>query len=159
MSRRTAKELCEVIAASGLCEGEHVAGMNQEQISTLENKYAVRLPKAYKEWLAEFGASSSGIFYSVTFTYPQLEEAQRRAKKLASVDGFSLPESAIVFLIDDCSFCYFDATEGDDPPVYEFYENHTSATKIQDSFSDWLNWYVTGEAEQFKENVAKGSRL
>ncbi|MGG6297118.1 SMI1/KNR4 family protein [Leptolyngbya sp. AN02str] len=95
-----------------------------EEVQKLEDNLGLRLPAAYRELLLWIG-NGGFVFEGQYFRHYLIKGNRAMAIKLMQVLGLSesLPEDAIVFLHDqlDEYFYYICASEGDDPPVHEFY--------------------------------------
>lgn len=149
--KNTPEQLAKMIIDSGMAKQSDIHGLSEQQISQIQDLHKVSLPGAYKHFLRTMGNSSDSVFYSVSFVFPALEERRSWAYKLASQASLQLPSTAFVFLIDDALFFFFDTKEGDDPPVYRFIEGQ-QVNKIANSFSQWLNDYVSTEVELDMQN-------
>lgn len=114
-----------------------LVGLSESEITAIQEKHAIALPSAYREFLSLMGRDDGGLFSNIIL-FPGLEKYRQQAYDMASQHGFELPLSAYVFQIDDSGFRYFCLDEGDDPPVYEYIEGRKLAEKIDDRFSAWL---------------------
>lgn len=138
--------LAQKIVQSGMSPQNHIRGLTDDEIAEIENSFKLSFPGSYKEFLRTMGGSSDKVFYSVNFVFPGLAEQMSCPYELLAAANLQLPPSAFVFLIEDARFLFFDANEGEDPPVYEFIEAR-GIVKIADTFSLWLSDYVMKEIE------------
>jgi hypothetical protein len=118
----------------------------EEEVKALEEKLGRPLPSSYREFLLWMGKGvGKGTFmYGSDFfvwSWEQEQEMLELAREVLQDDQFpgELPEDAFVFFFHlSYTFCFFRLSEGEDPPVYLWFETYTEFKKINEHFSDWL---------------------
>ena len=131
----------------------------EEEVRRLGQQVGLSLPEAYKEFLLWMGHGAGGFLRGSDCFYKQLIPLQRWAVELMEEDGFTapLPADAFVFLMHQgYQFDFFRTGEGDDPPVYYYFEGakEGSITIVYPHFSELLLALVEMDAELL-EDVAK----
>jgi len=101
-------------------------GCTPAEIRLLAQHLDRTLPAAYAEFLAWAGHDAGDLFFldAEEYTYADIPEFQTVAQNDLTESGmtFSLPDDAIVIqLAFPLQFAFIRSSEGDDPPVYEFY--------------------------------------
>lgn len=123
-------------------------GLTEAQILDIEEKFNVKLPNAYKEFLTYFGANQRGTIRSYHMTYPQLLDVRSDAVLDTFADDRMIESDKIKFSNSDYFFAqwqgahyfFFDLSKTDiedDPPVYAYVSCYR-IDKSYDSFSEFL---------------------
>lgn len=116
-----------------------VVPCSETDVSILEERFSIKLPTAYREFLLWMGQHGGGFWVGHYGFYKELPDINvwARALVLEGNTDPQLPEDAFVFFWDVAqSFYFFRTNEGDDPPVY-FYmdpslENYLRRSTRQD---------------------------
>jgi hypothetical protein len=114
------------------------------EIEELEEWVGHCLPAAYREFLLWMGHSGGAFLQGSNCFYNDLESLQSDAKGLLEADRFSgeLPGAAFVFFYaQGYQFNFFHLCEGDDPPVFLYYEENpvrTYFSQIYTRFSEFI---------------------
>lgn len=144
-------ELRNLVLDSGLGNQENVIGMTGDEISQLEATIGKQLPAVYREFLKYMG-KSAGRLPADIITYPDLLKHMDLPLMLADDSGFDVPSNAVVFLIGDTEFAYFETGVSDDPPVFMYRQRNGNAEKVIDSLSGWMNDFFQIECELHIQN-------
>ncbi len=148
-------------------------GCTNAEIQELERQIGLAFPVAYREFLAWAGHDAGELFHpDEEYAYGDLLELQTIAQDIVQESGFRdpLPNDMIVIqLYWGMQFAFISASEGENPPVYEFLwvppemtvrfqSPETMITKTIKSplakpprlmkgvrFSQWIAEYVTGD--------------
>jgi hypothetical protein len=144
----------ELLVENGYCQRDELEGCTEQELETLEQRYDVTLPEAYKSCMRQIGKYAGGLLAGSHFAYPgirrQTEFAKQRAEKRET--DFEFSDDAFVFhALQGYMFDYFNAESEEDPPVYVFtkFEGEYGSRRRADSFSTWL----------FKEIERSSSRV
>jgi hypothetical protein len=113
------------------------------EISLLEQNTHLLLPGAYKEFLLTMGKGAGDLLVGSDVFYQQIGNLQESAKEMLSEDAFpqKLPADAFVFFMHQgYQFNFFCTSEGDDPPVYRYFEGKDRDTfpLIYPHFTEFL---------------------
>ncbi|MBS1956805.1 MAG: glycerate kinase [Cyanobacteria bacterium SZAS-4] len=148
--------LDDLIANGYAAEDERpMMACSEEDISELEQRFQVKLPRTYKEFLSTMGRGCGDFLTDSSWMYP-LELALNGAKSLISEfeTTFELLPTDFVFLYRDNFTLWFDTTDGgDDPPVFIFIESDPKPEKFFNSFSNWLTCVIEGEIRNRQERT------
>ncbi|MVT09939.1 SMI1/KNR4 family protein [Chitinophaga tropicalis] len=114
-------------------------GLNEDEITAVEQAFNVKLPLAYKEFLSVFGKKRGRILrnYGSEASYLARNKADAlKAFNNAKEKGFAITDSQLFFGVwQELAFYFFDCAEGnDDPPVYVFNDSG-KMEHYKDSFS------------------------
>jgi hypothetical protein len=115
----------------------------REEVSALEQKFHLSLPRAYKEFLLTMGKGAGGFLVGSKVFYHHVDWLQEVAVEMLTEDGFpqKLPEDAFVFFMHQgYQFNFFQTSAGDDPSVYRYLEETDAETflLIYSHFTDFL---------------------
>jgi hypothetical protein len=125
-----------------IAKPQEIKGCSDDEISTLEARYHLSLPKLYKEFLREMGHRAGSFYQGTDFFYESLFDLRESAEELLREDEsrFQLPDDAFVFFMHQgYQFMYFrTANRDDDPPVFNYLEGYSVPRQAYDSFSTFL---------------------
>lgn len=160
MNTKTPEQLAKILVEAGFTASEPITGCSDSDIEELEQRYNVKLPSAYTEFLRVMGRKAGNFLTDGSWLYP-LEYARQEA--LAHIEAeesdFILPSTEFVFLTRDNFFLSFDTTCGDDPPVRIFEDGSREPRHFFDSFSSWLTTCVENDAKnRIKYDQARQAR-
>ena len=119
-------------------------GLHTNEIQSIEQKFNVTLPVAYKQFLSYFGHDTGSLLNGYCMTYKELQENREDAIYELEFDDCRkdrvvLEEHYFFFAQwQGYSFLFFDCSiaEGN-PPVFLF--DTEKIVKYKDSFTDFLN--------------------
>jgi len=134
-------DLNSTLIAYGICESEEIKGCSEGEIAKLEESSGVRLPTKYKDFLKKIGNGAGGVFRGTDIFLSAIVGLNEEAAALLKENGedFSLPIDAFVFLMHQgYEFSYFCASEGENPPVYQYVEGGGPPVLTWQSFTDFL---------------------
>ena len=155
MQLKTPTELLPELIEAGFAErAKTFLGCTEEEISSLEAEFQLRLPEAYKAFLRAFGKQSGFFLDDCSYLYPALKAIKKEAEHMAQKLSFKLEPSWFVFLVRDEIFLYFDTNQGQDPPVWRFDEGTEKIELVFPSYSAWLNNIVEGDVAGMKRCYA-----
>jgi len=126
------------LRAAGLVESGTASGCTSAEIARIETSLELRLPAAYREFLAHLGKSAGAFLQGSDFACSQLVRVNHEARDLLRESGHSLPRTCLVFLMHQgYQFLYFHSGESDDPDVHRF-EEGGSPQPLRMSFTSWF---------------------
>ncbi|MFN3652310.1 MAG: SMI1/KNR4 family protein [Armatimonadota bacterium] len=126
-----------------------VAGCSAEEIARVEAVLGLRLPPAYRGFLAVMGKAAGPLYLGDTFLYPTEIDVREDAALLAERHGWTLPEDAVVFAMHGgWEFDFIRASEGDDPPVYHYVEGEPGPLRVCDHFTECISRAVEEQRER-----------
>jgi hypothetical protein len=115
----------EDVFKNGLAVCANMHGCSPEEIREVEGKFGVTLPAFYRCFLQKMGRRAGEFLVGSDVFYPQLLNLREYAEDLLRETrcSFSLGKEDFVFFVHQgYQFAYFRASDGDDPPVWYFYE-------------------------------------
>lgn len=125
-----------------ICKRGEVKGCSLEEVALLERSAGLSLPLQYREFLLGVGKGAGKFFHGTDIFLPALNGLKEEAVNLLkeNEEDFSLPKDAFVFSMHQgYEFSYFNTSEGDDPPVYQYVEGNGPPVLTWKSFSEFLN--------------------
>lgn len=138
----TVKTAKSKLLEGGLAAQDSFKGCTEEEIESLERRFALRLPQCYRDFLAVMGRAAGDFLVGTDYSFPKMLEFRKDAEGLlrTSQADFKLPPTAFVFMFHQgYTFLFFDCHDDpDDPPVFMFTEGEKEPRKVSDSFSAWL---------------------
>lgn len=126
-------------------------GCTDTEITELENLIGLNLPQQYKEFLRAVGKGAGKFLQGTDIFLSALTGLKSEANALLTEnsENFSLPDDAFVFSMHQgYEFTYFNTTEGDDPPVYQYVEGNGSPLLTWQSFSDFVKEAIENHTRQ-----------
>lgn len=123
--QHTIDEIAKVLIDRGVASERDIVGCSTSEIAEIEKNVGLRLPAAYREFLAEMGRSMGDFYRGTDITYRWLPGMTQAAHELVDEDesDIRLPEDAIAFMMHQgYQFMFIRASEGEDPPVYYYME-------------------------------------
>ena len=135
------EELTQILLSKGITSPAEIQGCTDEDISQLEAAYKLKFPATYKQFLRVMGRGAGRLFADCSWTLPELAHANiMLQQKLLANNAVQVPKSAFVFLACSAAeILFFDAADGDDPPIYVVEIASEPPRLLSDSFSDWLS--------------------
>jgi len=113
----------DVLVKNDLLSGKEILGVSDDDLVVIENKFNVKLPQEYIDFLSIFGCKSGKLFAADYIHYPHVLDFQLSLNEFLveeSID-FELPKNSHVFLdYQGFYFLYFICDGNDDPIVYSF---------------------------------------
>ena len=128
------------------------------EIILIEQNLDISLPTAYQEFLLWGGHEAGGFWSGSDYCYQDLVELQLIAVEILEANCFpqQLPKDAFVFYMHQgYEFCFFRISEGENPPVYLFNENHDQSSFWRNylSFSDFLETWLRYQIKVLEKNT------
>jgi hypothetical protein len=124
-------------------------GCTEEEIESLEDALHIKLPAAYREFLAWCGKRAGDFLSGSQWQYDEddLILFQEDAKEVLDDKNFSnnLPANAYVFFMHlDYQFCLFLLEDGGNPPIHMFLEGKTVNEFHKEfcSFTEFLEFRI-----------------
>jgi hypothetical protein len=119
-----------------------LTGCSRQQITKIEQKLQINFPNTYVDYLLLMGKNAGQFMMGSSAFIDDLIEMQENASELLDGNDFKpLPENAFVFFMHQgYQFALFHLTEGDNPPIYYYYEgrNIDDFERAEDSLTDFL---------------------
>jgi SMI1-KNR4 cell-wall len=125
---------------------QNIEGLSNSEINSIEEKFNVNLPTAYKDFLKILGKKCGSILSSYYMNYPILMENKQDAIYALNFDNRNkynhnliLKDTFFFFAQwQGYVFYFFDCEEkSENPPVYIFRDDLT-ISKYKNSFSEFL---------------------
>ena len=155
MPDNSIKRAIERLVDSGLVSRTELLGCTEEEITQIEKMAGVRLPAAYRYFLAELGGSAGRFLEGSDFTCSVLSGLRSDAERLLEECGAERRMSPTEFVFaahQGYQFLFFDCHKGNDPPVCLFVEGEEEAREVSRSFSGWLEGCVEDEIAAWHSN-------
>lgn len=117
-------------------------GCSTREVAKIEDHIQHKLPLAYVKFLFAMGKDAGKFMDGSSVFYNEIFDLKDGAIELLEDNDFKpLPDNTFVFYMHQgYQFAFFYLTDGDDPPVYYYYEGRTQGDfeKIEVSFTDFL---------------------
>ena len=142
------RDIVGMVIEASLATARQVRGCKEEEVVSLEAKLGRPLPKVYREFLLAVGHGAGKFLVGTDASYGYLPLLWEWAEGLLRESGadFTLKEDHFVFLMHQGYwFLFFSLSEGDDPPVYKFYETDARPNLRWSTFSDYLRSAISGD--------------
>ena len=148
---------------AGIATRDSIQGCREEQIACIESWLSVRLPRAYRDFLAEMGLDAGDFLVGFDWVFDEVLWFRKSAENFIAhcESDFALWGTDYVFFFNPgCGFLYFDCEAGEDPPVFDFSDSEgDQPRKVFDSFSDWLLAAVEDQIAIRRQREALGQEL
>ncbi len=131
-------ELIEKLKISGY----DIKGLNDIEISNIEDYFNVSLPQNYKEFLRFIGKSGGEFLRGEDCFYDRIYELREYAEDLLKEDesDFELKKEYFIFYCHQgYIFAYFDTLKGNESPVYLYREGNLKPENYSENFLSFLN--------------------
>jgi hypothetical protein len=135
------REIVQLLIKNDIAAYDEIEGCSKKEIRELENYFGLLLPQLYREFLLTMGHGAGKLFRGTDIFYVSLFELRQAAEELLEDNGvdFRLPGDSFVFSMHQgYEFLYFEVSDGQDPPVYQFVEGDEAPAKQWESFSEFL---------------------
>jgi len=147
-----AKSLKSKMLELNLARPDLIKGCPEKEISELEKKCNVILPKSYKVFLENFGHGLGGrVMNDIDILYNQISGLANLLRNELLIDEGDpcLPEKAFVFASRyEEQFMFFDASGlVEEPPIFYYMENDIAFKKVGNSIFDILDDEAKGSKE------------
>ena len=123
-------------------KGCRLRGCTSKEIAKIETFFGVELPLAYRDFLYLMGKGAGDFMKGSSVFYNEIFDLREGSSRLLEEDEFKpLPENTFVFWMHQgYQFAFFYLNEGDDPPVYFYYEGrgYEDFEKKEKSFTIFL---------------------
>ncbi|MBC3907921.1 SMI1/KNR4 family protein [Undibacterium umbellatum] len=143
---------------AGLDEGTGILGISAKEIELIEQKYSIRLPKSYKDFLQQCGISAGLFSRDISFFYDDvlyMWDSFGEAVREWGV-SFSLPENAFLFSeYQGGSYHYFICDGNDNPPIFAFSEANPVPIQISSGFVEYIKDSISAYQDMFYKNPDK----
>jgi hypothetical protein len=109
-------------------------------VDGLEQKWGVRLPNCYREFLKQLGMNSKELFIADVVQADALDDLQSVARRWLKESHIDLQVRPVFFFYGhhQYEFAFFWDNGSDDPPAYVISETHRTPQLIDDNLSDAL---------------------
>lgn len=140
---------------AGLANPDSLRGCTEQEIKCIESRFALRLPRCYRDFLLIMGRSAGEFLVGTDYSYPKVFAFRNDAEELLRTNrsDIKLSPSSFVFMFHQGhTFLYFHCNDdSDDPPVFMFTEIEKEPRKVADSFSAWLLTAVEDDISAYRE--------
>jgi hypothetical protein len=136
------EKLVSSLVNAKICKVSDVRGISLEDVAALEKAVGQNLPALYREFLLGIGRGAGKFLQGTDIFLSALGGLKDEAINLLrkNNENAQIAEDAFVFSMHQgYEFTYFNTSEGDDPPVYQYVEGNGSPVLTWNSFSDFLN--------------------
>ncbi|WGG52210.1 SMI1/KNR4 family protein [Rugamonas sp. DEMB1] len=144
------EELISSLVNAKICKASDVRGASLEDVAVLEKAIGQNLPAQYREFLLGIGCGAGEFLQGTDIFLSALDGLKDEATSLLreNDEGVQLAGDAFVFSMHQgYEFTYFNTSEGDDPPVYQYVEGNGPPVLTWNSFSDFLSDSITQHAQ------------
>ena len=152
------EKLLKRIFELGLAAPEELVGCSDKEISYVEEKYQVKLPESYKEFLRTMGkrfgrlvdTNEYRIDYDSVITMTEEEQKFIDECKAEGENIADLPNNTIIILgrSDNTQFYLIEAQGNTDSAVFYYNSDTEVVEKEFDSFWDVLEMFIEGPKVQ-----------
>lgn len=129
------------LVAAGLVDSSTIQGCKEAEISTLETRLGIRLPRSYRSFLAAMGRAAGTFLVGTDILYSLLPTLRRQAERLLTECGGSLaldPADFVFAVHQGYEFLFFTCGASDDPPVFLYEEGEATFRRVAETFSSWF---------------------
>lgn len=107
--------------------GCHLSGCSEKQIIKIEEFYNIKLPAIYIEFLLIMGKNAGKFMRGSSAFYNEIFDIRDGSIELLYENDFKeLPDNTFVFWMHQgYQFAFFYLNQGDNPPVYYYFEGET----------------------------------
>jgi len=141
------------LVSSGLVSKSELVGCSEAEIQAIEDAFTIRLPAAYRQFLALLGKCAGDFMRGTDFRYADHVDifSQRKGAEellIASGSSFHLMPTHFVFMSHQgYQFLFFDCDSTDDPAVWRYREGDADPEPVASRFSMWLRVCVIDEVD------------
>lgn len=149
-------EIRNQLVINGIAEEADLRGCTPQEIEKLERLVGKSLPRAYREFLLAIGHQAGSFFRGTSIFYNQVARLTDAACELLAENDLVgvLPEDAFVFYLHQgYEFGYFRLVDGDDPPVYQYFEGAGLPKLVWPSFTDYLAYMIRAYREAIQREA------
>jgi hypothetical protein len=154
---------------SDFCQITHshysLEGCSESDIKKWEETLKCKFPISYIEFLKWIGKDSGKFMDFYFFRLSNLDQNKIEALELMQEDGYEerLPEDAIVLAFGSqySDFFFFCTSEGDNPPLHNYWQEEGIRWNFFSSIEDFIISYIDdlirhrAERERWVENLGK----
>ena len=139
------------LVSSGRVSQSDLVGCSDAEMGAIEDAFSIRLPAAYRQFLARLGKGAGTFLLGTDFRYADpvdIFSQRKRAQELLTACGstFHLMATHFVFMSHGQEqFLFFECDGTDDPAVWRYLEGDTHPQPIARRFSMWLKACVIDE--------------
>lgn len=140
------EDIVKTLIENNIATNSNLIGCSEEEIQLLELSIGNEFPKFYREYLLAAGHSAGDLFLGTDITFSILKEISEEAKLLLNEneEEFTMPYDAFVcYMHQGYIFGYFRFSEGEDPPIYEYFEGKGKPNKAWNNFKEFFNDSLT----------------
>jgi hypothetical protein len=123
-------------------KGCKLKGCTMQEVNKIEGEFGIKLPASYVYFLLLMGKDAGEFLKGSSVFYNEMFVLRESSMELLNENNFkSLPPDTFVFWMHQgYQFAFFDLKEGDNPPIYFYYEGKTEGDfeKKENSFTDFL---------------------
>lgn len=133
---------------AGLVHPELLLGCSEQELVEIERACGMKLPLAYRGFLARMGKAAGQFLVGTDWKYPEVLGLRGQAEGLLLECGapVSLGAGDLVFAVHQgYQFLFMRSEVGSDPPVFLYDEGESEFREVADSFSGWLLGCVADE--------------
>lgn len=114
-------------------------GCSVSEVNRLESYFNISLPLVYKDFLYAMGKDAGKFMLGSSAFYSVLFKLRQDCEEMLLDNGLTLPDNAFVFWTHQgYQFAFFKVDEGDNPPIYFYYEGRSDIEEKEASLTDFL---------------------
>jgi hypothetical protein len=133
-----------------ICHASDIKGASMDDVAAIEETIGQPLPGQYREFLLGIGRGAGKFFEGTDIFLSALDGLKDEAASLLKENDqdVELADDAFVFSMHQgYEFTYFNLSEGEDPPVYQYVEGSGPPVLTWNSFTDFLNDSIAQHAQ------------
>lgn len=142
--------LISMLISANICQTSDIRGAALEDVAALERAIGQNLPAQYREFLLGIGRGAGEFLQGTDIFLSALDGLKDDAISLLreNDENIALADDAFVFSMHQgYEFTYFNISEGDDPPVYQYVEGNGPPVLAWNSFSEFLSDSIAQHAQ------------
>lgn len=159
MDRDSYDDLLNLLEEEAIASRESLIGCTSEEIEILEQRYGIKLPKSYRQYLEQMGHESGRLFTHdhLAVFYPYVLEMTAEERQYAAEEpgekGIELPDDALIILgrLSE-HFEFIRCNDPNDSPVWYYRERDFEIKQAHATVLEWL----FGFADEAKEAIGSG---
>ena len=114
--------------------GRYSEGADEEEVSNLEDRYDLKLPQDYREFLLRAGWGVEGLWVGSHYGFGFLPDMQEAAVEQMEAAGLKFPKGAFTFLMHQGYQFFYITGDG----IYYYHEGNPAPVKEHNSFAEFF---------------------
>ncbi len=150
---RKIEQFLQYAEETGVISPNTTVGCTESEIAAIETKYNIAIPHAYRSYLSTMGHHSGRLFshdhmivsyqFILDATAEVPDELQREYPDEYPTIVHALPKDALIIASRLAeNYWFIVCNHEQDSPVYHFHDTGAEYTQVEESFVEWLYWWV-----------------